>query len=216
MSGTQFGFEQPDWKADPTQRPPDVPNMEQPYGSRTEVEQKIFLDRGLIVTLEGSWKGRREIFVPRWSMYAFIQSGKAISEMVYILFPNDLFFLYNINSDEMATAAARIYDILIGKVYPQMAEIVMSTCGILPDERGAFERSITPRDFMEIFTVIFEQNLGSEELRAITKKLQRLLGEKFRLENAFPTISDIMGEDLYNALTISPTNSSPFSGSTVT
>lgn len=188
----------------------------QKFNSRDEVERKIMLDLGRYVSLEGEWHDERRVFVPRWSAHELFVNSETIAFIISELFPNDLFFLYSINMDDVATAAARIHEILFGRVYPQILDIICTTLQIDDDERGLFERRITPRDLLEVFCVVMEDNLTNENLRAITKKIQAVLGEKFNLESVFPNISDIMGVPPEALLPRTPMSNSSSSGSTGT
>lgn len=186
------------------------------FSSRDEVEKRIMLDLGRWVSLEGEWNGERRIFVPRWMAYELLRNSETIAFLVSELFPKDLFFLYSINMDDVATATARIHEILFGRVYPQIYDIICTTCQIDEEERALLERRITPRDFLEIFCVIMEDNIVNQNLKAITKKIQAVVGEKFNLANVFPSIYDSTGVQYGTPSTPTPTNNSSSFGSTGT
>lgn len=193
---------------------PDQLAKSKSFTSRDEVERRIMLDLGRWVALEGEWKDERRVFVPRWMAYDLLKNSETIAFLISELFPNDLFFLYSINMDDVATATARIHEILFGRVYPQMYNIICATLQIDDDERGLLERRITPRDLLEIFCVIMEDNIVNQNLKAITKKIQAVLGEKFNLESVFPNISDIMGERYTAPSESTPTSNSSSYGNT--
>lgn len=169
---------------------PDYLDKSKVFQSRDEVERRIMLDLGRWVALEGEWKGERRIYVPRWMAHDLFVNSETIAFLISELFPHDLFFLYSINMDDIATATARIHEILFGRVYSQVLDIICATCQVDDEDRGVFERRITPRDLLEIFCVVMEDNVVNQNLRAITKKIQAVVGEKFNLENVFPSILD--------------------------
>lgn len=183
------------------------------FASRDQIERAILLDKGRRVGLEGTWKickdthGKdivdekgnlvwtwgNEIWVPRWSLRMMLQCSDRIASIIATLFPDDMSFLFKIDMNELATAAAKINEILFFKVAPEVFDICCYTLGIETDEdRSLFERRVTPRDLLEIFVTIIEHEINNESMQAITKKVQRLLGEKFSLENVFPNLSEVM------------------------
>lgn len=178
------------------------------FQSREEVEQQALFYRGRHVTLKDSiWDGSNKVFIPKWSMETSFELGKTITTIIAILFPNDWFFLASLDTTRVATAAARLYHVLFENIYPQMCEVVQYTLrsSTLPsdglyhvpmtdEEFSKFKRAVSPQDFMEIFVSIVEQEINNQVMQALSKKVQRLLGERFALENAFPNISELMEE----------------------
>lgn len=177
------------------------------FESREEVEQKGLFYKGRIVKFHDSaYQGKAEIFVPKWNMDTAYELGRSITWIIATLFPHDWFFLATLDTTKVATAAARVYKILYEDIYPQVMEIIQKTLRTSkhPDvtyhipmddeEFSVFRRSMSPVDIVELFVAIVEQEINNEVMQALSKKLQRLLGEKFQLENAFPNISELMGE----------------------
>lgn len=214
-----------DYNDDP-QRPAPLPNQavsDTRASGREAVERAILLDQGSFVDIEGTWKTCRDlvtkkeildadgkpvwrdeskVFVPRWSLRQMMLCSDRIATIITTLFPGDLFFLFNVEMEEIATAAARVNEILFHRVGPQVFDINAMTCGVESDEeRALFERKLTPRDHLEIFVKIVEHEINNDNMQAITKKVKRLLGEKFSLENVFPSISDFMAEQSVGFLT---------------
>lgn len=189
---------------------------------RDQIERTILLDKGCFRGLEGTWKTCKDahgkdvvdeggklvwtwgnkIWIPRWSLRQMMQCSDRIARIVATLFPDDLFFLFTVDMSELATAASRINEILFYQVAPEVVDICCFTCGVETDEeREQFINSITPRDILEIFTTVVEKEISNENMQAITKKVQRLLGERFSLENVFPNLGDIMEQGSMQFLT---------------
>lgn len=195
------------------------------FNSRDQVERAVLLDKGRLVGLEGTWQtckdgqGRdkldeegklnytwgREIWVSRWSLRMMMQCSDRIAKIIATLFPNDLSFLFTVDTSQLATAAAKINEIIFYRVASEVFDICCITCGVMTDEeRALFERKITPRDLLEIFTTIIEHEINNDNMQAITKKVRRLLGEKFSLENVFPNLSELTEELLTQFSTGTP------------
>ena len=178
---------------------------EKVFNSRNEAEIDILYDKGVDVKLDGSWKGKQIIHVPRWNLRKAHSCGKYVAQIIMDLFPNDVLFLVQINFDDKATAAEKLYDILFNRCYDQACRVVMITLGI-NDETEALEfiESLMPEDLMELFTVIIEQEINNKRTEAILKKVQRLLVEKFRLENESFDLQSIADLLLTRSSTVSP------------
>lgn len=200
---------------------------------REVIERAILLDKGRHIDIEGTWKTCRDLisgkeikdndgnviwtegsklWIPRWSLRQMVSCSERIATIITTLFPGDLFFLFNVEMEEVATAAARVNEILFHRVGPEVFDINCMTCGVeTQEERALFERKLTPRDHLEIFVTIVEHEINNDNMQAITKKVKRLLGEKFSLENVFPSLSDFTAEQSNQFLTdLQATNSTSF------
>ena len=187
------------------------------FETRDEVEVDILYDKGIDVELEGSWKGRRVIRVPRWSLRKAHSCGKYVAQIIADLFPDDVLFLVKINFNNNATAAEELYDVIFNRMYDQACRVVLITLGIT-DENDAMEfvDTLMPEDLMELFTTIIEQEINNKRVEAILKKVQRLLVERFQLEKESLDLQNIAAFLLKPSLTNSHLNSSSSTPSTQT
>lgn len=177
------------------------------FQSRDEVEQKGLFYRGRMVKMTDTiWLGQDTIFLPKWNMDLAYDLGRTITQIIATLFPHDWFFLASIDTTKVATGAARIYHIVYDEIYPQAMEVVQKTLrsteykdaeyhvSMDDEEWSKLKRALSPLDFLELFVSVVEQEINNEVMQALSKKVQRLLGERFALENAFPSISETMEE----------------------
>lgn len=163
------------------------------FEDRPEAELTALLDQGKVVTLEGVYKGSKHIRVPRWSARRWFSSVKYLSQVIAVLFPNDFLFLLSVNYKEPSTAAMQIAEIM-ERVYDEIMQIICITLCIT--EKAGVEEfidSVSWLDVFEIFSTIIEQEVNNETAEAVLKKVQRLLVEKFHLENESFGFSAILG-----------------------
>ncbi len=162
-----------------------------------EVEREAIFGEGKeVVFNESVWNGSKKIIVPKWSMYEMEQLGGAIAMIVAELYPHDILFLAQIDTSRVATAASKIYDLIYNRVLPQVKEVVRVTFRMDEEMFSQFYRSLRPYDFIEIFVTIVEQEINNDVVLALQKKVLRLLGEKFHLENVSPISCDTMDAGL--------------------
>lgn len=171
------------------------------FKDRDDVEVKALLDQGRVVELEGVWNGKKTLLVPRWSVRRFYSCGHWIALIIANLFPHDLFFLLQVDITKQATAAAQIWEIL-SRVYNEVAKVICITCNIKEEEAEEFFEAISQIDFLELFCTIIEQEINNQTVEAITKKFQRLLAERFQLENVLPDFGELSEEALKKSLTL--------------
>lgn len=178
------------------------------FGDRTVVEIDILKAQGKIVTLMGSWLGKREIQVPRWNIETLLMLGDDTAQLIADVFPNDLFFLYQIDTHQPATAAYEIADILFRKMSVRMLNIVYTTLEVVgDDEQKKFRRSLAPSDLLEIWVTIMEQEINNETMEALQKKVRRILADRFALQNVWPSFAEFMDGAMNMSTNGSPSTS---------
>jgi hypothetical protein len=187
--------------------------------SRDRVEQEIMFPVGQEVVLEGHWRGAKHIECKRWNTRKAIAGGKLVSDILAALFPDDALFLLQIQWGKPATASSQLYDIVFNRIYDPMVKLVCLTLDIVThmpgtdgnsysDDVREFIETTTPTDIMELFVCIVNQEINSSNVEAIIKKAQRLLVEKFQLDNDSLSLQNILGALLQTPLTgLPPTNS---------
>lgn len=178
----------------PTFREPENKNTEtKVFSERAEVETLTLYDQGRDAKLSVEFRGSTTVRVPRWSMRKAHKCSSAVAEIIAALYPNDLLFLYQIDYTKRADAASKIHKILMYDIYDPTMQIICATLDILDKEDVAsFMDTIGPEDMMELFCIIIEQELNSDRIEAVVKKFQRLLMEKFPLQNVSLGLQDIL------------------------
>jgi hypothetical protein len=179
------------------------------FTGREEVEIAVLTDLGRDVQLEASYKGKRTLHVPRWSVRKAYSCGGKVAGIIAKLFPNDLMFLLTLDYTKMSTAAAKIYNILFVQVYDEMMGIILITCGIKDEDQEEFIDNITTIDAMELFCTIIEQEINNSQVESILKKAERLLTDRFRLGRESLDFSTLLNIVSQTSLTDSPPTSSP-------
>jgi len=179
------------------------------FHSREEVELLSLMDQGKLVELSAPIFGENTVRIPRWSMRKAFQCGEEVSRIIATLYPNDISFLLQINWTKQATAHAQLYDIICVRVLDPVMRIICLTLEIHEKEKQEqLINEITPEDVMEIFCTIIEQEVNNERMEAILKKVERLLTEKFRLENVSLNVNEILEAASQKFLTDIPSNNS--------
>ena len=163
------------------------------FKDREEVEILTLYDLGKDVELEAGYKGSKKIRVPRWSMRKAHKCSKAVAEIIAATYPNDLLFLYQLDYTKRADCAAKLHKILFFDIYDPAMQIICATLDITDKvEIGNLIDCLTELDVMEIFCTIIEQEINGARIEAIIKKFQRLLSDRFPLQNVSLGLQELL------------------------